>query len=189
MSELARVLVADPPWEFNDKLPGKGRGAAKHYSTLSLIDIHEFVRPIDLNRHGKLAIAGAPGQHEVDLNAYLFLWRVSSQVREAYEVIAEWGFEPKTELVWIKKTVNGNRHFGMGHHLRAEHETCIVATRGRVKPKVKNIRSTFEAPVGRHSEKPEAFYEIVEEMCEGPYVELFARKYRIGWTCLGNEVE
>jgi hypothetical protein len=72
--------------------------------------------------------------------------------------------------------------------VRASHETCIVAKRGRPLIKARNVRSVFEAPVGRHSEKPEGFYDLVESLADGPYLELFARRVRPGWTCLGNEL-
>lgn len=168
----ARVVVADPPWCFDDKLPGEGRGADKHYPTLSVDEICDFYAPYDT------------GDAQ-----YLFLWRVSSMVEEAYQVVRAWGFVPKTELVWVKKTATGKRWFGMGHHVRAEHETCIIATRKGARPRVRNIRSTFEAPAGRHSEKPDEFYALVEQLCEGPYVEFFARRLRENWQCFGNELE
>lgn len=167
----ARVLCADPPWKFGDSLPGPGRGAAKHYNTMSVEDICRFRLP-----------PLAP-------DAYLFLWRVAAMPWEALRVVEAWGFTPKTELVWAKRTKNGKVHFGMGHHLRAAHETCIVAVRGKPKPKVRNIRSVFEAPVGAHSSKPDEFYSIVEKISDGPYAELFARRERGGlWTCYGDEV-
>jgi N6-adenosine-specific RNA methylase IME4 len=49
--------------------------------------------------------------------------------------------------------------------------------------------SWFEAPRGRHSAKPELFQDLIEEMSPGPYVELFARRQRMGWDVWGNEVE
>ncbi len=165
-----RVVCADPPWSFGDKLPGASRGAEKNYSVMSIDDICKFQLP------------------PIDDNAILFMWRVSSQVAEAYRVVAAWGFTPKTEIVWLKRTSGGKRWFGMGRYVRAEHETCIVAVRGRFPVKSKSVRSTFEAQAGRHSEKPEAFYGIVEALADGPYVELFARRQREGWTCLGNEL-
>jgi len=172
-------VVADPPWRFSDKLPGPGRGAEKHYPTMALAEIELFTLPA------------------LDDNAYLFLWRVSSMVEEAYKVVRAWGFVPKTEIVWIKRTApgkrspGGKRWFGMGRTVRAEHETCIVATRGKVAPLVRNIRSTFEAevPARGHSAKPEAFYtDIVERLCAGPRLELFARCQRSGWRCMGNQL-
>lgn len=165
------VLVADPPWSFSDRLPGPGRGASKHYSTLSIDEICRFRLPL------------------LEPNAYLFLWRVSAMPWEALRVVEAWGFTPKTELVWYKHTKNDKPWFGMGHHLRAAHETCIVAVRGRPKPLVRNIRSVFTAPVGEHSSKPEEFYQIVEQISAGPYAELFARRERGGlWTCYGDQL-
>lgn len=118
----------------------------------------------------------------------LFLWRVAAMQEDALTVMRAWGFSQKTEMVWLKKTRTGKRWFGMGRIVRAEHESCLVGVRGRPRVLSHAVRSTFCAPVGRHSEKPETFYEIVEQLYDGPYVELFARRMRPGWTCLGNEI-
>jgi len=129
-------------------------------------------------------------------DATLFLWRVSAMQQEALDVVKAWGFTPKAEVVWLKKTTHGNRWFGMGRIVRAEHEICLVATRGRPETLSHSVRSTFvtnwsglSATVGAHSQKPEEFYQIVEELRRGPYCELFARRQREGWTCLGDQVE
>jgi N6-adenosine-specific RNA methylase IME4 len=166
-----RCIVADPPWRFGDAL-GR-RGAAANYRTLSVDQIawHTTYR----------AIVTAPR------NAVLFLWRVSSMQREAIALLDSWGFQLKSEIVWEKTTVKGLDHFGMGYIVRAAHETCLIATRGRVPVKHHSQRSRFRAPVGRHSQKPEAFFDIVEGLYDGPYVELFARRQRPGWACLGLE--
>jgi N6-adenosine-specific RNA methylase IME4 len=166
----ARVLVADPPWSFDDTLPGPKRGASKHYAVMSLEDIKRFPLP------------------RMQANSMLFLWRVASMVEEAYQVVRAWGFEPKTELVWLKRTESGKRHFGMGHYLRAEHETCIVATRGSVKVEDRAIRSTFAAPIGPHSAKPDEFYKLVQQISYGPHVALFERTPRAGWRQYGFEM-
>lgn len=169
--EPASVLVVDPPWRFDDKLPGKGRGAEKHYPTMHLHELCALELPPMLP------------------DCWLFMWRVASMQDEALRLIKAWDFGPvKTELVWLKKTKTGKRWFGMGHTLRAEHETCLIAKRGRPQVLNRSTRSTFEAKAGRHSEKPGEFFEIVEALCPGPYVELFARQKRPGWACYGNEV-
>lgn len=121
-------------------------------------------------------------------NALLFLWRVSSMQEEALSVVRAWGFVPKAEIVWVKKTKNGARWFGMGRTTRAEHETCIIAHRGRPIIRSKSVRSVFEAPAGEHSEKPKVFYDLVEQLSAGPYTELFARGRRAGWQQLGNQL-
>jgi N6-adenosine-specific RNA methylase IME4 len=164
-----RVVVADPPWAFGDKLPGKTRGAERQYRTMSVERICDMQLP------------------PVADDAFLFLWRVAAMVEEAYLVCRHWGFVPKTEFVWEKLTVTGKPWFGMGRILRASHEICIIATRGRPRPLIRNVRSRFAAPVGRHSQKPEAFFDLVEKLDAGPYLELFARRQRPGWTCLGDQ--
>jgi N6-adenosine-specific RNA methylase IME4 len=166
----ARVLVADPPWPFRDKLPGPARGAVKHYPCLSIAEICAFPIP------------------EMAADSLLLLWRVSSMVPEAYEVVDAWGFTATCEIVWCKLTRNGKRHLGMGRTVRGSHETAIVAHRGRPAIKSRSIRSVFEAELGEHSAKPEAFFGLVEALSDGPYVELFARRARPGWTCIGNEL-
>lgn len=165
-----RVLVADPPWPFNDALPGDTRGAQKNYRVLSVDGIKRFALP------------------PLYEDSVLFLWRVAAMQQQALDVVDAWDFELKSELVWKKLTANGGRWFGMGRTVRAEHETCLIATSG--KPIVRNhsTRSMFEARVRRHSEKPDEFYHIVERLFDGPYVELFARRHRPGWTCLGDEL-
>jgi N6-adenosine-specific RNA methylase IME4 len=165
-----RVLVADPPWKFGDKLPGKSRGAAKNYDVMTTREICQLALP------------------PLADDAYLLLWRVSSMVEEAYEVVRMWGFVPKSEIVWEKVTAHGKPWFGMGRHVRAAHETAILAVRGRPRPVSRSVRSRFAAVVGAHSGKPEVFYELVEKLAQGPYCELFARRQRAGWTCLGNQM-
>jgi N6-adenosine-specific RNA methylase IME4 len=186
-----RVVVADPPWAFEDSLPGASRGAAKNYDLLDAeLVSRDFVGGELLDR--------------VADDAYLFLWRVAAGskisaptlLERAYQVARAWGFAPKTEGIWAKQTKNGARHFGMGHHHRMEHEGWIVATRGKPEPLNRNVRSVLHAPApsgpnGRtiHSAKPEEFYrDYVERLSRGPYLELFGRRARPGWTVAGKEM-
>lgn len=169
-----QVAVADPPWHFEDSLPGPARGASKHYRTLSLDDIKRFPLP------------------PIGENAWLFLWRVGAMVPEAYEVVKAWGFEVKSEIVWVK-TVKGTSgpaplRIGMGRTVRNSHETAIVAKRGNPKRLSASIPSVIFAPPTQHSAKPALFYDKVEEFAEGPYVDIFARRYRYNWTCIGDEL-
>jgi N6-adenosine-specific RNA methylase IME4 len=164
---------------FTDKLPGKGRGSAKHYACMSLSEIMRM--PL-------------PPLHD---NCVLFLWRVSSMVEEAYQVVRAWDFVPKTELVWEKTTDESGEKLamGMGRILRGSHETCIVAARGRPHQSVSSHaeRTIFRAPRTEHSAKPEEFYRIVErpfplELWPEAHVELFARRRRRGWVQYGLEL-
>lgn len=191
------TIIADPPWNFADSLPGPKRGAASHYSTLSAEGLCDLRLP------------------PIARDALLFFWRVASMPEEALAIIRAWGFEPKSELVWVKTTTqcgpelggyverqrpgkkpvaglpDATVAFGMGRTARMCHETCIIATRGKTSGLVHrhDIRSVFFAPVGAHSAKPSAFYDIVEAMTEGPILELFARRERGGrFVCIGDEL-
>ena len=174
-----RTLVADCPWSFNDDLPsyGKGssfgaRGASGHYDTMTVSDLEKIPLP------------------NMEDDAFLFFWKVAAMTNEALAIIKQWDFTIKTELVWIKKTKHNKNHFGMGRFLRNSHEVCLLATRGSAHKFIKthSVRSVFEAPATTHSTKPNAFYDLVEQLVPGPYCELFARKQRPGWICLGNEI-
>ena len=175
MSAPARLVLADPPWQLKDKLPGKGRGAAKHYDLLSAEEIARFALP------------------PIAEDALLLLWRVASMPEEALRVCRAWGFIPKTEIVWVKTTgedADAKLHFGMGRVTRAAHETCIIGVRGRSSKIIidKSVRSVFFAPVREHSAKPESFYRLAERLTHGPRVEIFARGApRPGWETYGRE--
>ena len=167
---VSRVLVADPPWAFKDALPGRTRGATRNYRTLPIDGIRAFPLP------------------PLADDCVLFLWRVAAMQEEALSVVRAWGFVPKSEIVWLKRTLSGTRWFWMGRQVRNEHGVALIATRGRPRRRSASVRSTFEAAVGRHSEKPAEFYALVERLYDGPYVELFARRRRDGWACVGDEL-
>lgn len=184
MTAPAQTLVVDCPWRFGDTLPGPGRGAAKHYGTLSVEELCAFALP------------------PLAEDCRVFFWRVAAMQAEAIEVLHAWGFgPPKAELVWVKTThhvaledegllpARAQLHFGMGRTTRASHEVCLIATRGRPALLDRSVRSVFVARAGEHSRKPERFYRLVERLSPGPYVELFARRRRPGWECLGDEVD
>ncbi len=175
---MFEIIVADCPWKFGDKLPGV-RGAESHYPCMSTIDLMELRLP------------------PIADNAILFQWYVASMLEDAVAVTNAWGFTIKTQMIWVKTkngvvddTVDeGDLAFGMGRSVRAAHEGCLIATKGKYTQLItaKNVRSVFFAPRGEHSAKPNKFYELVETMCAGgEKVELFARTPRSGWTGIGH---
>jgi N6-adenosine-specific RNA methylase IME4 len=124
-------------------------------------------------------------------DSILFLWQVASMQQAALDVAEGWGYAVKSEIVWVKRTKTGKPWFGMGRYVRAAHETCLVATRGKAASYVLDhgVRSVFEAKVSGHSVKPDAFYALVEQLVRGPRAEIFARKRRAGWTQFGDQLE
>ncbi len=176
-TEPARVILADCPWRFGDRLPGPKRGATKHYRTMPTHDLCALRLP------------------PIAEDALLFLWRVSAMQQDAMRVMHAWGFIPKSEFVWVKTKAAGSTdpgRMGMGRYTRLDHEVCLIGSRGRGVGLIANhgVRSVVHAPRGEHSEKPGATYELIERLTGDvkPRVELFARRHRPGWTCVGNEL-
>lgn len=165
--EQFRTIVADPPWQYGDNLPGRGRGAEKHYPTLTVEQIarREFSFPWP----------------PLMPDSRLFLWATAPLLREALFVMEAWGFRYRTGAVWEKVG-----RLGMGRTFRIQHEHLLVGVRGRPDVLSHNIRSVFRAPLRAHSQKPDEAYDLIEQLSPGPYVELFARTPRPGWVTLGT---
>jgi len=130
----------------------------------------------------------------------LVLWIVWSQLTGALEVIkACGGLEYKTcGFTWVKTKKNADsiKLDGEGLHnglslsgTEANTEVCLLATRGSPLRLAKDVHQVVIAPAGeQHSEKPDEVYRRIERLYPGPYLELFARRPRDGWTTWGNEL-
>jgi N6-adenosine-specific RNA methylase IME4 len=163
------VLYADPPWHFEvyNEESGVERAAGNHYSTMSLDEISALPIP-------SLATP----------DAVLFMWTTAPHLQESFQVLAAWGFEYKTNAVWVKDKI------GLGYFIRGQHEHLLIATRGDMPCPLPANRppSVINAPRREHSRKPDEAYELIERMYpELPKLELFARQQRPGWAAWGNE--
>jgi N6-adenosine-specific RNA methylase IME4 len=96
--------------------------------------------------------------------------------------VEAWGFKFKTVLTWVKPGL------GMGHYFRNNTEHVLFAVRGRLGLARHDVPTAFSFPRRGHSEKPEEFYNLVESCSPGPYLELFSRSLRPGWTMWGDEI-
>lgn len=175
------TIVADPPWRYNPNATdkrgtGRGRSADVRYSTLSMADI--AVLPV-----GDLAAE----------NAHLFMWVTNPRIYgdrysaslDPGDVVRSWGFTYVTLITWFK-----DGGLGLGWHFRGQTEHVVFAVRGRVSiPPADRLGNFLVAKKARHSEKPAAFYDMVEQVSPGPYVELFARAPRLGWDSWGKGYE
>lgn len=187
MAKKFRVIVADCPWSFGDslKMSDVKRGAKSQYSTMTTSRIAEM--PVRTACHPDGAV--------------LCLWVPGSLLQEGLNVMKAWGFNHKQAYVWVKtkkepitsvwQDVNDCLAFGMGRLFRQTHEICLIGTRGKIYKQLKNKsqRSVSFAENLRHSAKPEHLQDSLEIMFpRAPKLELFARRIRPGWTCLGNEI-
>ncbi len=82
--------------------------------------------------------------------------------------------------------------FGMGRLFRQSHEICLIGTNNNKVYKHltnKSQRSVSFAENLKHSAKPENLQDSLDIMFpKGKKMELFARRRRPGWECLGNEI-
>jgi len=170
----AATIMADPPWHFMTRSPkGEGRSASQHYNT----------NPIDEIKALPIANLAAP-------DAVLLIWMVDWAPQAALDVIAAWGFEHKTTaFTWVKQNRSEYGMFmGQGYWTRANPESCWLATRGSPSRLNADVRQLIIARIEEHSRKPDEVYTRVERLVTGPYLELYARRQRPGWTTWGNEI-
>jgi N6-adenosine-specific RNA methylase IME4 len=121
----------------------------------------------------------------------LFLWVTWPNMPVWESVLKAWGFKYSgLGFDWIKLNKNGNGlHMGGGKGgTRANSEPCLLGRIGSPLRLDEGVHSVIQTPVGAHSEKPDEAYRRMQQLFGGPYLELFARKERAGWTTWGNEI-
>jgi len=164
-SKKYRTILADPPWQINQRGKNSNRSAEHHYDLMPL----ERIKAI-------------PVADLCENSVHLYLWCPNGLIPEALEVIRAWGFIFRSPIYWIKPRL------GLGNYIRNASETLLFATRGKAPVKFHAQPNWFFAAQQEHSHKPEEQFAIIERLSDGPYLELFARRRQSGWDCWGNEV-
>jgi N6-adenosine-specific RNA methylase IME4 len=77
----------------------------------------------------------------------------------------------------------------LGYWTRSNSEVCLLATKGKPKRNAADIRQAIIEPRREHSRKPDGIHNRIERLVDGPYLELFARQTRPGWTVWGNQTD
>lgn len=190
-----RVVYADPPWNFRSYAAcvdprGGDRHVEKYYQTMKI----EEINALPIKR-----LAHPDGCH-------LFLWATGPSLEKAFTTIRAWGFKYSgIGFTWVKlKRKHGKAgsqwafvpiaelaselHTGLGFTTRKNTEICLLARRGNARRLAKDIREVIIAPVREHSRKPDEAIERIERYCAGPYLELFSRTDRPGWTAWGDQL-
>lgn len=124
-----------------------------------------------------------PVATHAEADAHLYLWTTNRYLRESYSVAEAWGFTPSTVLTWCKPANQGL----FGGAFLSNVEFVLFARRGNLPHKTKAGSRWFTWARGAHSAKPEGFLDLVESVSPGPYLEMFARRNRLGWDTWGNE--
>lgn len=174
-----QVIIADPPWQFNDKLKMSAtkRGAESNYSILSL----ERLCELDI-------------KSIIDDNAFCCIWVPNVLIEDGLKVLKAWNFEYKGLYGWGKvSSRSGKVHFGMGHYFRSSFEIALFGKRGKIQVDNKSQRNIevdnfdIDDPQ-KHSKKTEKLQDSLDLMFPNANkLELFARRKRENWECVGLE--
>lgn len=125
--------------------------------------------------------------------AHLYLWVPNALLPEGLEVMNAWGFSYKTNLVWHKVRKDGGPDGrGVGFYFRNTTELILFGVRGKNARTLAPGRSQvniIKTMKREHSRKPDELYDIIEACSPAPYLELFARGPRDGWTVWGNQAD
>ena len=171
------TILADPPWHMlmwsdkgRDRCPDGPRG---YYKTLLTPDI-----------------AALPVASWGARDCRLFLWTTDCHLPQALALGAAWGFRYSTiAFTWAKQTKTGRTwQFGGGKATRKGSELCLLFLRGRLHRRSASVRQLIIAPVRDHSRKPDETYGRIEQLVDGPYLEMFARQRWPGWDAWGDQV-
>jgi N6-adenosine-specific RNA methylase IME4 len=172
------TILADPPWQFQNRT---GKVAPEHkrlsrYGTMTLADIKT------------LPVAEAAADV-----AHLYLWVPNALLPEGLDVMAAWGFRYKSNIVWQKIRKDGRPDGrGVGFYFRNVTELLLFGVRGRNARTLAPGRSQVNILSTRkreHSRKPDEQYGLITACSPGPYLEMFARGQRQGWTIWGNQAD
>ena len=168
------VIYCDPPWTDKDR-KNIGKGASNKYNTMTKKELFDL--PI-----AKMA----------DENCILLMWVTYPTMKQAFELIENWGFDYKTcAFVWVKRNKIADSFFwGLGQYTRSNTELCLLARKGSLERKSKSVHQVIYEPIDKHSKKPQIVRDkIIELFGDVKRLELFARNETKGWDVFGNEVE
>lgn len=171
-----KTILADPPWQFQNRT---GKMAPEHkrlnrYPTMKLEEIKSL-----------------PVADIADIGCHLYLWVPNALLPEGLEVMKAWGFQYKTNIVWEKVRKDGGPDGrGVGFYFRNVTELLLFGVRGsnaRTLAPGRTQVNLIRSQKREHSRKPDEIITLIEQCSSGPYLELFARGKRDGWTLWGNQ--
>jgi N6-adenosine-specific RNA methylase IME4 len=173
------TIVADPPWEYPEGFAGRVSTGRDRRLGGAVVIRTELP-------YGSMSLADIAALPVADLAApecRLFCWTTSRFLPDAFPIIQAWGFDYRQTLVWHKPDAF------FGGSVAPNAEFLLVATLGKPKRtgRMPNAVIKYAQRQLAHSEKPECFLDYIEQVSPGPYLELFARRNRLGWDTWGNE--
>ena len=161
-----KTIVIDPPWNVKPMILKKYPNPLP-YKTMTTDELINF--PI----------------HKItDDNCSMFLWTTHTFLPDAIKLMAVWGFKYHCLLTWHK--VSGYSNCGIFR----DTELVLFGYKGKmnINQKGKFIRCLFFEPKGRHSRKPNTFFNMIKNNTQEPRISLFERELRDGFDVWGDVV-
>ena len=167
------IILADPPWPYKARRMVQDNGTTvtgieDEYDTMTMTDLCTL-----------------PIQNIKAKNCVLYLWATGPKMAEAFQLMTAWGFKYSTmAFVWNKKIPNP------GYYSCSQVEYVLVGKKGKCPKRIlTNTRQLITEARTTHSKKPEEVQNRIDKHWENcAKIELFARRYRKGWDCVGNEL-
>lgn len=171
------MLYVDPPWRYSSSSNVQG---VPRYPTMSLQQLKGL--PV-----GQLADPAC---------SVLYMWACSPLLDEAILLGTHWGFRFVTVAhVWLKQTSGSKPVMAPGWWQRPCVELVLLFKKGKGHMKLKRSSNTPQlvcSKRGKHSEKPKAVRQLIQNFMEAPHgrLELFSRQQEPidGWAFHGLEV-
>jgi N6-adenosine-specific RNA methylase IME4 len=182
------AILADPPWGFNLWWGGRTNKTPVGVPSRATLPHYKTIREPELSALPVESLAAG--------DCVLFLWTCWPVLEWSIRNLAAWGFQYKTcGFCWVKAHAGQidmfrddiEPHMTLGYWTRSNSEVCLLATRGNPKRRDAGVKQAIIEPRREHSRKPDCVHERIERLVGGPYLELFARQSRPGWTTWGNE--
>jgi N6-adenosine-specific RNA methylase IME4 len=172
------AILADPPWQFTNRT-GKIAPEYKRLARYPTLTTDE--------------ICALPVVDYASDTSHLYLWVPNALLPEGLRVMQSWGFNYKSNIVWYKTRKDGGPDGrGVGFYFRNVTELLLFGVKGknaRTREAGRRQVNIIPARKREHSRKPDEAYDIIEACSPGPYLELFARGTRKGWTAWGNQAD
>lgn len=173
-----KTILADPPWRFQNRT---GKMAPEHhrlsrYETMTLEDIMA------------LPVSSLSAE-----SSHMYLWVPNALLPDGIRLLQAWGFQYKTNIIWHKvRKDGGSDGRGVGFYFRNVTEMILFGVKGKnartLAPGRRQV-NMIETRKREHSRKPDELFDLIESCSGGPYLELFARGTRRGWSGWGNQSE